>query len=280
MKISKKLVSFMLALAMVVTAMAVQTVPVQAKTKAIKVTNIKGNKLTLYKNETLNIKTNYKNDKVQVVTNDRSVVKVDGMNWIYAGKPGKTKIIVWLKSNHKNQKVINVTVSNKYTATRTEGGGNSVRELYNSKTKKSTYEVTVKGKDSYFNTNMNIKLKFTLKAKGLTGTGYAGELTSKKCGVRLYNISNSKDYEALKNFETMSNKEIYTYYEVPKKDVKQTKVLHTETDAGYVLIISTPNGKENFTDCVIKDKKTGSLYELEYTGTENPYTVYKSVQVM
>ncbi len=93
---------------------------------------------------------------------------------------------------------------------------------------------------------MNIKLKFTLKAKGITGTGYAGELTSKKCVVRLYNISNSKDYKALKNFETMSNKEIYTYYEVPKKDVKRTKVLHTETDAGYVLIISTPNGKEKF----------------------------------
>lgn len=34
MKISKKLVSFMLALAMMVTAMAVQTVPVQAKAKA------------------------------------------------------------------------------------------------------------------------------------------------------------------------------------------------------------------------------------------------------
>ena len=33
MKISKKLVSFMLALAMVVTAMAVQTVPVQAATE-------------------------------------------------------------------------------------------------------------------------------------------------------------------------------------------------------------------------------------------------------
>ena len=201
MKISKKLVSFMLALAMVVTAMAVQTVPVQAKAKAIKVTNIKGNKLTLYKNETLNIKTNYKNDKVQVVTNDRSVVKVDGMNWIYAGKPGKTKIIVWLKSNHKNQKVINVTVSNKYTATRTEAGGNSVRELYNSKTKKSTYEVTVKGKDSYSNLNMNLKFKFTLKAKGITGTGYPGELNGKKRGFDLYNISNSKDYKALNNFE-------------------------------------------------------------------------------
>ena len=118
------------------------------------------------------------------------------------------------------------------------------------------------------------------KAKGITGTGCAGELTGKKCGIRLYNISNSKDYEALKNFETMSNKEIYTYYEVTKKDVKQTKVSHSETDAGYVLTISTPNGKDNFTDCVIKDKKTGSLYELEYTGTENPYTIYKSVQVM
>ena len=76
MKISKKLVSFMLALAMVVTAMAVQTVPVQAKAKAIKVTNVKGNKLTLYKGETFVLKTNYDVYSLIITSSNSKVVKV------------------------------------------------------------------------------------------------------------------------------------------------------------------------------------------------------------
>ena len=282
MKISKKLVSFMLALAMVVTAMAVQTVPVQAKTKAIKVTNVKGNKLTLYKNETLNIKTNYKNDKVQVVTNDRSVVKVDGMNWIYAGKPGKTKIIVWLKSNHKNQKVINVTVSNKYTATRTEAGGNSVRELYNSKTKKSTYEVTSKGTDAN-GKKLDVSFQFTTLVRGMKPTGVTGELNNlkKKTSVHLFNVTDEKE---LKSIEKMTDSDWFKYWELSKSQIKKSKVEYSSDKKCYKVIMTTPNDDDNSKldyCCYIKDKSTGKIYLFEYSNNFiKEYDTIKSIKLI
>ena len=285
MKISKKLVSFMLALAMVVTAMSVQTVPVQAKTKAIKVTNVKGNKLTLYKNETLNIKTNYKNDKVQVVTNDRSVVKVDGMNWIYAGKPGKTKIIVWLKSNHKNQKVINVTVSNKYTATRTEGGGNSVRELYNSKTKKSTYEVTSKGTDANGN-KINVSFQFTASVRGMSPTGCIGEVSKlykNKDATYIILFDMTKDIN-LKNIEKMTDSDWFKYWDLSKSQIKKSKVEYSSDKKYYKVILKTPNDNDSSKSdycCYIKNKATGKIYCFEYSNNFiKEYDTIKSIKLI
>ena len=55
---------------------------------------------------------------------------------------------------------------------------------------------------------------------------------------------------------------------------------HNNTDAGYVLALSMPDGKNTYVDCLIKDKETGALYILEYQGSEDPYTVYKSVKVI
>ena len=282
MKISKKLVSFMLALAMVVSAMVVQTVPVQAKAKAIKVTNVKGNKLTLYKNETLNIETNYKNDKVQVVTNDRSVVKVDGMNWIYAGKPGKTKIIVWLKSNHKNQKVINVTVSNKYTATRTEGGGNSVRELYNSKTKKSIYKVTSKGTDAN-GKKLDVSFQFTTLVRGMKPTGVTGELNNlkKKASAHLFNVTDEKE---LKGIEKMTDSDWFKYWELSKSQIKKSKVEYSSDKKYYKVIMTTPNDDDNSKldyCCYIKDKSTGKIYYFEYSNNFiKEYDTIKSIKLI
>lgn len=282
MKISKKLVSFMLALAMVMTAMTVQTVPVQAKTKAIKVTNVKGNKLTLYKNETLNIKTNYKNDKVQVVTNDRSVVKVDGMNWIYAGKPGKTKIIVWLKSNHKNQTVINVTVSNKYTATRTEGGGNSVRELYNPKTKKSTYKVNSKGTDAN-GKKLAVSFQFTTLVRGMLPTGVTGDINNlkKKASIHLFNVTDEKE---LKSIEKMTDSDWFEYWELSKSQIKKSKVEYSSDKKCYKVIMTTPNDDDNSKldyCCYIKDKSTGKIYLFEYSNNfVKEYDTVKSIKLI
>ena len=272
----------MLALAMVVTAMAVQTVPVQAKAKAIKVTNVKGNKLTLYKNETLNIKTNYKNDKVQVVTNDRSVVKVDGMNWIYAGKPGKTKIIVWLKSNHKNQKVINVTVSNKYTATRTEAGGNSVRELYNSKTKKSIYKVTSKGTDAN-GKKLDVSFQFTTLVRGMKSTGVTGGLNNlkKKASIHLFNVTDEKE---LKSIEKMTDSDWFKYWELSKSQIKKSKVEYSSDKKCYKVIMTTPNDDDNSKldyCCYIKDKSTGKIYLFEYSNNFiKEYDTIKSIKLI
>lgn len=282
MKISKKLVSFMLALAMVVTAMAVQTVPVQAKAKAIKVTNVKGNKLTLYKNETLNIKTNYKNDKVEVITNNRSVVKVDGMNWIYAGKPGKTKIIVWLNSNHKNQKVINVTVSNKYTATRTEGGGNSVRELYNPKTKKSTYKVNSKGTDAN-GKKLAVSFQFTTLVRGMSPTGVTGDINNlkKKASIHLFNVTDEKE---LKSIEKMTDSDWFKYWELSKSQIKKSKVEYSSDKKCYKVIMTTPNDDDNSKldyCCYIKDKSTGKIYLFEYSNNfVKEYDTVKSIKLI
>lgn len=272
----------MLALAMVVTAMAVQTVPVQAKAKAIKVTNVKGNKLTLYKNETLNIKTNYKNDKVEVITNNRSVVKVDGMNWIYAGKPGKTKIIVWLNSNHKNQKVINVTVSNKYTATRTEGGGNSVRELYNPKTKKSTYKVNSKGTDAN-GKKLAVSFQFTTLVRGMSPTGVTGDINNlkKKASIHLFNVTDEKE---LKSIEKMTDSDWFKYWELSKSQIKKSKVEYSSDKKCYKVIMTTPNDDDNSKldyCCYIKDKSTGKIYLFEYSNNfVKEYDTVKSIKLI
>ena len=145
MKISKKLVSFMLALAMVVTAMAVQTVPVQAKAKAIKVTNIKGNKVTIYQGDNLTLKTNYKASQLKFKTSDKTVATVSSRGAITAVKKGTAKITVAVKSNTKVKKTITVKVVDRYIIRKSDIGGESdkVVEKYDRKTKMSTYTVEV-----------------------------------------------------------------------------------------------------------------------------------------
>ena len=63
MKISKKLVSFMLALAMMVSAMAVQTVPAQADTE-ISFDNVNKKSITIRAGGVYTFKTNYKASKL------------------------------------------------------------------------------------------------------------------------------------------------------------------------------------------------------------------------
>lgn len=280
MKISKKLVSFMLALAMVVTAMAVQTVPVQAKTKAFKVTNIKGNKVTIYQGDNLTLKTNYKASQLKFKTSDKTVATVSSRGAITAVKKGTAKITVAVKSNTKVKKTITVKVVNRYIIRKSDAGGNVVTEKYDKKTKKSTYTVEVKGKDVCNNVDMNIKYKFTSKDTHMAGTGFAGEVSNGTSTITIYNATKDDSYKHIIDFNKKSDKELYKYYELTKAEIKQTKFTHNNTDAGYVLALSMPDGKNTYVDCLIKDKETGTLYKLEYQGSEDPYTVYKSVKVM
>lgn len=280
MKISKKLVSFMLALAMVVTAMAVQTVPVQAKAKAIKVTNVKGNKVTIYQGDNLILKTNYKASQLKFKTSDKTVATVSSRGAITAVKKGTAKITVAVKSNTKVKKTITVKVVNRYIIRKSDAGGNAVTEKYDRKTKKSTYTVEVKGKDVCNNVDMNIKYKFTSKDTHMAGTGFAGEVSNGTSTITIYNATKDDSYKHIIDFNKKSDKELYKYYELTKAEIKQTKFTHNNTDAGYVLALSMPDGKNTYVDCLIKDKETGTLYKLEYQGSEDPYTVYKSVKVM
>lgn len=281
MKISKKLVSFMLALAMVVTAMAVQTVPVQAKAKAIKVTNVKGNKVTIYQGDNLTLKTNYKASQLKFKTSDKTVATISSRGAITAVKKGTAKITVAVKSNTKVKKTITVKVVNRYIIRKSDEGGNAVTEKYDRKTKKSTYTVAMTGTDKLNKADISVKFKFTSKATNIAGTGYTGEINNDSSTIiTVYNVTKNDSYKQIIDFNKKSDKELYKYYELTKAEIKQTKFTHNNTDVGYVLALSMPDGKNTYVDCLIKDKETGTLYKLEYQGSEDPYAVYKSVKVI
>lgn len=281
MKISKKLVSFMLALAMVVTAMAVQTVPVQAKTKAFKVTNVKGNKVTIYQGDNLTLKTNYKASQLKFKTSDKTVATVSSRGAITAVKKGTAKITVAVKSNTKVKKTITVKVVNRYIIRKSDEGGNAVTEKYDRKTKKSTYTVAMTGTDELNKADISVKFKFTSKATNITGTGYTGEINNGTSVIKIYNVTKDDSYKQIIDFNKKSDKELYKYYELTKAEIKQTKFTHNNTDAGYAMASVVPHGKNGLVkECLIKDKETGTLYKLEYEGSEDPYAVYKSVKVI
>lgn len=261
--------------------MAVQTVPVQAKAKAIKVTNIKGNKVTIYQGDNLTLKTNYKASQLKFKTSDKTVATVSSRGAITAVKKGTAKITVAVKSNTKVKKTITVKVVDRYIIRKSDigGEGDKVVEKYDRKTKKSTYTVEVKGKDVCNNVDMHIKYRFTSKDTHMTSTRCAGKINNDTSVIRMYNVTKGYDKEII-DFNKKSDKELYKYYELTKAEIKQTKFTRNNTDAGYVLALSMPDGKNTYVDCLIKDKETGTLYKLEYRGSEDPYTVYKSVKVI
>lgn len=280
MKGIKKFIGITLAVVVVTSAVLAQSVPVGAKTQAISISNVKNGKATLYKGQRLSFKTNYKENQLKVSTSDKNVVSVKGIKITGVNK-GTAKITVAVKSNTKVKKTITVKVVDRYIIRKDDFGGESdkIVEKYDRKTKKSTYTVEVKGKDLCNNVDMDIKYKFTSKDTDMRGTGYAGEMSNRKSGIRMYNVTEVYDKEII-DFNKKSDKELYKYYELTKAEIKQTKFTRNNTDAGYVLALSMPDGKDTYVDCLIKDKETGALYKLKYKGSEDPYTVYKSVKVM
>ena len=281
MKGIKKFIGITLAVVVVTSAVLAQSVPVGAKTQAISISNVKNGKATLYTGQSLSFKTNYKENQLKVSTSDKSVVSVKGIKITGVNK-GTAKITVAVKSNTKVKKTITVKVVDRYIIRKSDEGGESdkVVEKYDRKTKKSTYTVEVKGRDICNNVDKNIKYKFTSKDTHMAGTGYAGEISNGTSVIKIYNVTKSKTYKQISDFNKKSDKELYKYYELTKAEIKQTKFTRNNTDAGYVLALSMPDGKNTYVDCLIKDKETGTLYRLEYRGSEDPYTVYKSVKVI
>lgn len=261
--------------------MAVQTVPVQAKAKAIKVTNVKGNKVTIYQGDNLTLKTNYKASQLKFKTSDKTVATVSSRGAITAVKKGTAKITVAVKRNTKLKKTITVKVVDRYIIRKDDAGGESdkIVEKYDRKTKKSTYTVEVKGKDLCNNVDMDIKYKFTSKDTHMTGTGCAGEMNNINSGINIYNVTNVYEKE-FRTFEKLSNDYLYKYNKLTKAEIKKTKISRSETDAGYMLTVSIPDGNGMYTECLIKNKATNTIYKVVYTGSEDPYTVYKSIKVM
>lgn len=281
MKGIKKFIGITLAVVVVTSAVLAQSVPVGAKTQAISISNVKNGKATLYKGQRLSFKTNYKENQLKVSTSDKNVVSVKGIKITGVNK-GTAKITVAVKSNTKVKKTITVKVVDRYIIRKDDFGGESdkIVEKYDRKTKKSTYTVEVKGKDILNNADMDIKYKFTSKDTDMRGTGYAGEMCNGTSHIKIYNVTKSEIYKPISDFNKKSDKELYKYYELTKAEIKQTKFTRNNTDAGYVLALSMPDGKDTYVDCLIKDKETGTLYKVEYRGSEDPYTVFKSVKVV
>lgn len=280
MKGIKKFIGITLAVVVVTSAVLAQSVPVGAKTQEISISNVKNGKATLYTGQSLSFKTNYKENQLKVSTSDKSVVSVKGIKITGVNK-GTAKVTVAVKSNTKVKKTITVKVVDRYITRKSDEGGESdkIVEKYDRKTKKSTYTVEVKGKDVCNNVDMNIKYRFTSRDTDMRGTGYAGEMSNSKSVIIVYNVTKGCDKE-FRNFEKLSDNDLYKYYELTKADIKQTKISRSETDAGYRLTITMPDGNGMYTECMMKDKATNTIYKVEYTGSADPYTVYKSIKVI
>ena len=280
MKGIKKFIGITLAVVVVTSAVLAQSVPVGAKTQAISISNVKKGKATLYTGQRLSFKTNYKENQLKVSTSDKSVVSVKGIKITGVNK-GTAKITVAVKSNTKVKKTITVKVVNRYIIRKSCEGGESdkVVEKYDRKTKKSTYTVEVKGKDLCNNVDMNIKYKFTSKDAHMTGTGCAGEINNDASVIKIYNVTKGYEKE-FRTFEKLSDNDLYKYHELTKAEIKKTKISRSKTAAGYMLTVSMPDGNGMYTYCLIKGKATNVIYEVEYKGSEDPYTVYKSVKVI
>lgn len=287
MKISKKLVSFMLALAMVVTAMAVQTVPVQAKAKAIKITNIKGNKLTLYKGETFVLKTNYDVYSLIITSSNSKVVKVSSLNKLSYVKPGKATIKIKSRANSKVQKVLTVTTSNKCTGKYFDNGITEIVEAYSPKTKSSTYTVITKGKN-LDGDKINVSFQFVSPARNMKGTGCAGEVHAyKKDGAKyitsIMAFDVTKDNN-LKNIEKMTDSDWFEYWELSKSQIEKSKVEYSSNKKYYKVILKTPNDNDSSKSdycCYIKNKATGKIYSFEYDNNFiKEYDTIKSIKLI
>ena len=295
MKISKKLVSFMLALAMVVSAMTVQTVPVQAKTKAkvntVKITNVKENKVTIYQGDNLTLKTNYKASQLKFKTSDKKVVTVSDKGVITAVKKGTAKVAVSLKKNAKVKKVVNITVSDKYIVTNTKYSGNTVKEMYNPKTNKSTYKVTSKGMDTVHKIKMDVSFEFTTDERYMQGTGCTGELNNygrtDKQYVTTLRVFNQTD-GLIDKYKTMTDREWYAYfYKMSENELSHSKIEKSEDSKYFRAIIITPNDDSDKVDSilVIVDKVNQKAYSFSYrdnrkeNNNDTIYTVIKSIKL-
>ncbi len=280
MKGIKKFIGITLAVVVVTSAVLAQSVPVGAKTQAISISNVKKGKATLYKGQRLSFKTNYKENQLKVSTSDKNVVSVKGIKITGVNK-GTAKITVAVKSNTKVKKTITVKVVDRYITRKDDFGGESdkIVEKYDRKTKKSTYTVEVKGKDLHNKVDMDIKYRFTSKDTDMRGTGCAGEMSNRKSVITVNNVTNVYEKE-FRTFEKLSNDYLYKYNELTKEEIKKTKISRSKTAAGYMLTVSMPDGNGMYTECLIKNKATNTIYKVEYEGSEDPYTVYKSIKVM
>ena len=278
MKISKKLVSFMLALAMVVTAMAVQTVPVQAATE-ISFDNVNKKSITIRAGGVYTFKTNYKASKLNYKTSNKSIVKSLGNGKIKAVKKGTAKVTVSLKNDATVKATVTVHVQSKPSSnckiTLSRICESLVEETYNKKTKKSDYRVYIDteelGKDNPVPAQLSVSVKGMQPNCHEQWVGfYTNNSKTKECYLDIHLLTKAdKKYYVPYDIETMTKKDWWnlfiknklTVYTYPNLLEKYCKVISENTTKYYKAIISL-EGHTPY--AYIKDKDSGNTYFVEY----------------
>ena len=269
MKISKKLVSFMLALAMVVTAMAVQTVPVQAATE-ISFDNVNKKSITIRAGGVYTFKTNYKASKLNYKTSNKSIVKSLGNGKIKAVKKGTAKVTVSLKNDATVKETVTVHVQSKPSSnckiTLSRVCESLVEETYNKKTKKSDYRIYI---DTENLGDKKVAAQLSVSVKGMQPNCheqwvgfYTNNSKTKECYLDIHLLTKAdKDYYVPGDIETMTLNDWYNIYKkdgYSKSYVK--KMISTENTNKYYKVVVN----DLLPYALVKDKDSGNTYFVEY----------------
>ena len=270
MKISKKLVSFMLALAMVVTTMAVQTVPVQAATE-ISFDNVNKKSITIRAGGVYTFKTNYKASKLNYKTSNKSIVKSLGNGKIKAVKKGTAKVTVSLKNDATVKATVTVHVQSKPSSnckiTLSRICESLVEETYNKKTKKSDYRVYIDteelGKDNPVPAQLSVSVKGMQPNCHEQWVGfYTNNSKTKECYLDIHLLTKAdKEYYVSGDIETMTLNDWYNIYKkdgYSKSYVK--KMISTENTNKYYKVVVN----DLLPYALVKDKDSGNTYFVEY----------------
>ena len=264
MKISKKLVSFMLALAMVVTTMAVQTVPVQAATE-ISFDNVNKKSITIRAGGVYTFKTNYKASKLNYKTSNKSIVKSLGNGKIKAVKKGTAKVTVSLKNDATVKATVTVHVQSKPSSnckiTLSRICESLVEETYNKKTKKSDYRIYI---DTENLGDKKVAAQLSVSVKGMQpkcNEQWVGAYTNGKCVLDIHLLTKDDEYYVSGDIETMTLNDWYNIYKkdgYSKSYVK--KMISTENTNKYYKVVVN----DLLPYALVKDKDSGNTYFVEY----------------
>lgn len=270
MKISKKLVSFMLALAMVVTAMAVQTVPVQAATE-ISFDNVNKKSITIRAGGVYAFKTNYKASKLNYKTSNKSIVKSLGNGKIKAVKKGTAKVTVSLKNDATVKATVTVHVQSKPSSnckiTLSRICESLVEETYNKKTKKSDYRIYI-DTEHLGGSKKNVAAQLSVSVKGMqpgceeSSVGsYDNDSKTKECLLDIHLLTKAdKDYYVPGDIETMT---LNDWYNIFKNDYTKAGVkamITKESNSKYYKVIVN----DLLPYALVKDKDSGNTYFVQY----------------
>ena len=270
MKISKKLVSFMLALAMMVTAMAVQTVPVQAATE-ISFDNVNKKSITIRAGGVYTFKTNYKASKLNYKTSNKSIVKSLGNGKIKAVKKGTAKVTVSLKNDATVKATVTVHVQSKPSSnckiTLSRICESLVEETYNKKTKKSDYRIYIDTEHLGGN-KKNVAAQLSVSVKGMqpgceeSSVGsYDNDSKTKECLLDIHLLTKAdKDYYVSGDIETMT---LNDWYNIFKNDYTKAGVkamITKESNSKYYKVIVN----DLIPYALVKDKDSGNTYFVQY----------------